>query len=670
LEGVAKMYVGTEELRTPISKEHPRVEIGGQELAHILDQHEKWVESHGQEGVQADLSHSDLGGADLTGVNLQGALLRKTNLKEADLLLADLQAACLMQADFQGANLLGTELREANLQGATLEGATGLLVGKLAGTNLFGAVLPKPICEFGGLQFVSRTSKNALRFFVTLLLLSALACSIIATTRDLELLKNSASLPLPYIGDAIPMLGFYLFMPVLLFGFYLCFHFYLQRLWDGLAELPAIFPDGRPLDRMASWLFMGMARSHFKWLRENRSALCLVETRVATLLLYWVVPTTLVLFWLRYLTRQDLHGTMLQVLLVVAAIAAAIFLPDLTEITLRADFQEHSKKAARRARFYRRAAIPLGVGLILSFLSVGTIHGIPHDGGRATELKATDIRRWAAGALWLFGYNPYADLTERDISSKPKNWTGREEELAFVKVARLNGFSLRYAEAYRTFLVNAQLWKSDLEGANLSEADLRGANLRQANLRSAVLDRAILTRASLQEACLEKANLTRAGLREADLSFASLVGAVLIDARLEGANLYRANLHGAQLLRSNLEKADLREASLEDAKLNSADLGSADLWQARLSGGGLRDAQLQHAILIEADLRRTDLRGADLQGAILRGADLSGANLGGADLREARGLNAGQICSAMDRRGALLDESLQHQVDSQCGTIR
>ncbi len=27
-------------------------------------------------------------------------------------------------------------------------------------------------------------------------------------------------------------------------------------------------------------------------------------------------------------------------------------------------------------------------------------------------------------------------------------------------------------------------------------------------------------------------------------------------------------------------------------------------------------------------------------------------------------------CSAMDRRGALLDERLQQQIDSQCGTIR
>ncbi len=664
------MYLGTEELDAPTSKQHPRGKITGQKLAAILEQHQKWVQSQGQEGERADLSDADLEGADLPGANLQGAVLRKANLKEADLLLADLQGACLMQANLPGANLLGTELREADLQGATLEGATGLLAGKLAGANLFEAVLPKPVSEFGELALIGRTFKSAHKLLATVLLLSALTCLVVATTTDAQLLKNSASLPLPRLGDAIPMLGFYLFLPVLLFGFYLYFHFYLQRLWDGLAELPAIFPDGRTLDKTGPWLLMGLARRHLKWLRKNRRAFSFLETSIAALLAYWVVPATLVLFWARYLTRQDLHGTLLHILLVVAAIASAIFLPDLVGRALPAGRPQpqHSAQASRRVKVYLRGATPLGVGVILSLLSLGTIYGVPHD--RAAEPKGTDPRRWAPNALWAFGYSPYVDITEMDISARPKNWTGREEELPLVKGARLNRLSLRYAEAYRAFLANAHLWESDLEGVNLSEADLRGANLRQANLRSAVLDRAMITRANLQGAHLEKASLARAELREADLSFASLADASLADAKLESAILYRANLHGAWLLRPNLEKADLREANLEDAKLTFADLTGADLSLAKLLGAELRDAQLPHALLMEADLRRADLRGANLQGAVLRGADLTGANLEGADFREARGVSPDQICSAMQRRGVLLDESLQQQVDSQCGSIR
>jgi len=656
------VYVETKEPQAPIAKEPPRREIAPEQLAVILEQHEKWVESHGQEGEQADLSRAELAETDLTGVNLHQAILRKANLRGADLLLADLRGACLMQADLQGANLLGTDLREANLQGATLEGATGLLVNKLAGSNLFGAVLPEPISAFGGLEFVSQTSQGARRLFAAILAMSAAVCLIIGATTDIQLLRNSASLPISRLGDALPIVGFYLFLPVLLFGFYLYFHFYMQRLWDGLAQFPAIFPDGRALDQTVPWLLTGLVRRHFKWLRENRPALSFLKIVVAMLLAYWVVPATLVLFWARYLTRQDLHGTTLHVLLVCAGVASAMFLPDLVGRALPAQSPQHQHR--KRAR--NRGVIVLGVGAALSFLSLGSIYGVPHD--RAPERKAIDIRGWASNALWVIGYNPYPDLTEADISAKPKNWTGRDEELASVKGARLNKMSLRYAEAYRSFLVNARLWRSDLEGANLSEADLRGADLHQANLQSAVLDRARITRASLQAANLRKANLTRADLREADLSFANLAEAILNDAKLEGATLYKANLRGASLLRPNLEKADLREANLEDANLTAADLSEVHLSSAKLLRAGLRNARLEHAILIEADLRGADLRSADLQGAVLRGAEFKGANLEGTDLREAKGLSAAQICSAAERRGVLLDQSLQEQVDSQCGT--
>ena len=39
-----------------------------------------------------------------------------------------------------------------------------------------------------------------------------------------------------------------------------------------------------------------------------------------------------------------------------------------------------------------------------------------------------------------------------------------------------------------------------------------------------------------------------------------------------------------------------------------------------------------------------------------------------ADLRGALGLTPSQICSARSRRGAVLDDAMQVQVDAQCGT--
>src|SRR4029077_158395 len=121
-----------------------------------------------------------------------------------------------------------------------------------------------------------------------------------------------------------------------------------------------------------------------------------------------------------------------------------------------------------------------------------------------------------------FGYNPFAQLTEADVSTKPPGWTGREDEIADVKGANLNGLRLRYIQAYGAFLMKAHLLRTDLRNAYLSEADLREANLRQVDLQFAVLDRAKLARATLPEADLRNAKLDRTDLRDANLSFAVL----------------------------------------------------------------------------------------------------------------------------------------------------
>ena len=64
-------------------------------LYYILKQHERWLETDGEEGEQADLS-----GADLSGANLCEA-----NLREANLFGADLREANLFRAELLRANL-------------------------------------------------------------------------------------------------------------------------------------------------------------------------------------------------------------------------------------------------------------------------------------------------------------------------------------------------------------------------------------------------------------------------------------------------------------------------------------------------------------------------------------------------------------------------------------
>lgn len=637
------------------------------EFAEILDQHREWVETGGESGRRADLGGAILANADLTGANLQGAFLNKADLRGADLSMANLQGASLVQANLEEANLLGTELSGANLMGASLLGADGLWVGRLGRTNLLGAVLPDAAFDIDGTKAAAQATRTARWFY--LLLLSAVGiafCMLLATT-DLKLLLDSSAIPLAFLGNALPMSGFFLGGPLLLFGLYLRFHFLLFRLWGNVAALPAVFPNGQTVEQTGSWFLMRLARSSFQTGKEPRSPLSRVERAACALLAYWVVPAILLFFWLRYLIRQDLRGTLLHVALLTASVIVAICFPMIVARVLRpGEFQ--LRTPGHLLRVVSSALIFSGIlGGTLTLISIGVIRGVPQDSRRAPDLSPADARRWGAEALWLVGYTPYADLNETRISARSAGTAASEEPPGQGTGARMNHASLRYAQAYRAELANARLWKADLEGAYLSEADLRGANLREARLHWATLDRIRANRISLVNADARKANFAVADLRNADLSFAQLEDAILSQATLAGATVYGANLKRAQLTRAELERADFRDASLEGATLTLANLHETDLTSAKLAGARLADAQLKGTILLEADLRRADFHGAVLQGAVLREALLEGASLDAADLRGALGLTAAQVCSTVNWRSAQMDEALLREVESRCG---
>ncbi len=641
-------------------------------MRETIESHAAWLDSAGETGVRADFSGKNLEIAELVDARLPAALLHKTILEGADLTLADLRQASLIQANLEGATLLGTQFQQANLQGANLQGATGLLGPQLAGTNLFSAVLPESFSPLEGLKLVRRTAGNAGWLMGLTLLLDALVGLRILTTPDAQLLKNSSALPFSALQTTLPFIPFYLFGPVVILSLYLCVQLYLQRLWDGIAQMPAIFPDGRRLDASLPWFARWSARTHFQWLRKTQSPLAFLEAAIAILFLYWVAPATVLLFWARYMKLEDLRGTTLHILLAVGAVTAAMNFPRMAGRAFEIDSprQDGGRKPSSKRTILLHKIVPPSVGLLLFLLSIGTFLGVPHGYRAFGQAPVWSVRAWAPNILWTLGYNPFAQLTEAEVSTKPPGWTGQEEMIAQVKGANLNGLRLRYIQAYGAFLVKAHLWRTDLRNAFLSEADLREANLRQVDLQFAVLDRAKLARAALPEADLRNANLDRADLHDANLSFAVLSEATLLDATLDGANLYKSDLRSAQMQRASLKKTDLREASLENSNLTMANLDESYLISTNLGNARLKNADLSKAILTDASLRKSDLAGALLAGAVLRGADLAGANLQGADLRGTEGLTATQVCAAANLRGTQMDESLGQDVTSLCGSLR
>jgi uncharacterized protein YjbI with pentapeptide repeats len=637
-----------------------------------LASHHEWIESKGATGKRIDFAAADLEGNDLIGASLRYMDLRDANLRAADLLMADLRDACLVRANFRDACLVGANLEGANLQGASLETSMGLVPHQLAGANLHEAALPPHILPFEALAEFKRASRTVYGYFAAMMSLSMLSWIMIWATKDFQLLTNSSILRFlhsPEASAALPTVQFYLIAPFALFIVYLVFHFHLQHLWDTVLELPAVFPDGRALGENEPRIVVGLLRVHFRWMNQDAPSTRVIEKAISILLAYWIVPATLLFYWVRYLTLQEIHGTVLQEFLVVGASGAALY--STTKVGKPAANWTLEQNVVERALVKLRGINPVTTALVLlgalTFISAGTILGVPHGKDRAPEFGAGSIRRWAPTVLWSFGIDPYADLTEAVISTKPANWNGSDEQVSSVKGARLNDSNFRYAQGYRVFLADAHLLRAKFQGAFLSQADLRSADLGQSDLRYATLDQAQMNHANLDRAVLDGANLSRSDLRAANLSYASLAGATLVDARVDGATLYGAKLASATLIRTNFEKADLRESHLNGANLEHVDMQGAYLWSAKLPGAYLNNAQLGTAIFVDADLRGADLRWAQLPGTVLTGADLTGALLDGADFRTAVGFGTNQICSAKSRKGLLLDAAMQTQVTAQCG---
>ncbi len=587
------------------------------DLAEILDQHKIWVESGGESGSKADLCGVNLAHADLTGVNLQGAFLNKANFRGADLSLGNLRGASLVQADLRDTNLLGTELRGANLMGATLYGAEGLWVGRLGGTNLFDAMLPEAVATFDGAKAIAQATMFSRWFYFLILAACAVCAVVIAFTTDVRLVLNSSAIPFARVSNAVPMSGFYLGAPLFIVLLYLRFHFLLLRLWGNMAALPAVFIDGNTPEKDGPWFLMALVRRHFRWMRDSRSPQAILEAVVAAVLAYWVAPVTLFFFWLRYLARQDMRGTLLHVLLIALAVAAATCLPTIVSRVLRPG-ELYRKSKAILPVVLSTLKVTLLSGCLLVLLSFGVIRGMPAESSIAPEMTGSDIRRWAAQGLQSLGYRPYADVTEASFSPLPAH-------------------------------------------------DLRGANLREARLHNAVLDRVQAGRAVFVSTDARSINLSSADLHGADLSYGIFEGAVLSNAKLLGASMYAIDLRDAQLLRTDLSRADVRDAKLERAFLALANLNDADFSAAKLVGANLTGAQLKGGIFLDTNFKNADLRGAVLTGAVVREASFEGANFEGADLRGAIGLSAEQLCSAQRWRGALLDADLQAAAQGRCG---
>ena len=549
------------------------------DLQTILSDHETWLTTRTKSGARAELAGADLRNAELHATNLRQANLSKANLS--------------------GADLFGVNLRDADLQGADLTDAKGLRSHQVSGANLSGARLSESVAISEGLAHVLELSKNASHTLVFLIGACVYSWLTIGTTTDAKLLTTFVSSPLPVIEAAIPLYLFYLVVPVILLAVYLYLHLQLLDLWQEVAALPAVFPDGKAISQKISpWLLAVLVRSFSRAQRWDRSPRFLARA-ISLVLTWWIAPLTLAVFWLRYIPRHDLIGAILQV----AVIGLGAFLGVWShQRTL--EILSHGRR-----HFSFTAALISGTIVFAGGLTVscGAIAGID-EWAEASRTPAGSANRAAIlrplriavpEALAALGERAFADMKDAAVSERPSDWsfapapqiTSRvgdlpltkdapaEDVLRGVVGANLEGKDLKYAQARGAFLARADLSNANLRGADLSYAYLQQADLEGAHLMMAYLSRARMEKADMKAADLEDAYLGEAQLQNADLRSARLTGALLVDADLRDANLSFAQLDGAILSNANLANAVLFGAALQGANLEFAQ----NLTQAQIS---------------------------------------------------------------------------------------
>jgi hypothetical protein len=129
---------------------------------------------------------------------------------------------------------------------------------------------------------------------------------VLAKTTDGNVLFDDQAFALPVIQTAVHAKGFYLIAPLILLGFYAYLHLYLQRLWEMMASLPAILPDGSKVDEGTyPWLLGGLIRWYSPALRNYPAAYGRLRVLLSILLAWCTAPAAIWFMWGRSVMAHD-----------------------------------------------------------------------------------------------------------------------------------------------------------------------------------------------------------------------------------------------------------------------------------------------------------------------------------------------------------------------------
>lgn len=623
--------------------------------------------------------------ADASGLDISGFSWDGEDFTGCDLRGANLSGCTFNESDFRHADLWNADLRDSDLTDAK-----NLLPAQLAATDLSRAKLPPDISSFQALDAVKDLTDNSSKVFLIILGAVLYTFLTIATTKDAQLIVDTNLTKLPVIGTDVPIISFYIVTPLVLLGVFIYFHIYLQRLWESISQLPAVFLDGRRLDeKTPAWLVTDLARKHFPRLLVVPLALSRLQSILSMVLAYWLVPISLSVIWLRLLFLRDWWINGFHILMLAIAFGFAAQAVQSLSKTL----EGRAPRISRVSRVSRLIGVweglPAGLITLLlaftcSFVLLEWDRYLRYDVnvlGRVSLADGSHLSPWKIlgeqleEALDRIHIRTWVSIDQEDISIKPTTWTGlaqnSETELALAKGARLTDKSFRRIHAEGTFFGKSVMERVDLDAGYLALADFRGAGLVDCSARSTSFiycqfsDPLPSTKevAVVSDEIRDKfhgAKFVGCHFEDAVFENATLSLVTGIKTEFKGCSFDRATCVGIKfiycfLYNDHFESADCRKADFESCVFDRASFRDADCAEAVFEAGSsahyLAGCSFYNAILDRAKFR-----------CKLVGVDFTNASLVETDFSKATGLTEEQLRKAKTLYHAKLPEPLDKQL--------
>ena len=389
---------------------------------------------------------------------------------------------------------------------------------------------------------IAECSKNAGRRLATYWVVLLYGVITLAGITDKDIFLNTGA-RLPIVNVTIPLTGFWLVFPPIIFVLFLLFAMQIYR----LEELRnALSSDVRnEAIRFYPWFWSIGASAHgiIGWLWK-----CWINSAI-----WGILPIALSY---AYVTCIGAHSTLLRIYLfawyLIGIIVTFRILKQVSSL-IDSKMGEPFKWSfiKRRQQGFYSIFVFTFVGLCLvQFTPVGKKFGRSLDVSYQILVEKPPYDH--PNAYWI-------DLSNR-------NYEG--------------------ANLYLTVLRRALL-----DGVNFSKANLTWAIMDSSRIKFAIMDSVVLREAHLEHSIFDSVNLSYANLRGAHLE-----NTYFGDAHLEFADFRWAILSHSDLPWSHLENAALIETNLDSASLFGAYLNQCDFTKARL-----RYVHFEHARGLTAD---------------------------------------------------------------------